>query len=203
MARIDNDKSAVTTQAQKPEPPKPEPAKQESKPETEQAAKPQPPPPKQEAKPAPKPAVVDAPGPKTEQKPTSTVPQSAKFPSGRKAKLPALGGTWAVRGDSTTDVADYVESGTHTSVVAEAFPGVSCTAQLARLQAKPYGRQAAKEQASAGQAWRMRLAGSDAPAIVACASTRTGSALVTLDVPDGTHPDLSELAWAMLGALAR
>lgn len=138
--------------------------------------------------------------------PTAQTPaaksQSARFPSGHSVKLPALGGAWTVSGDATTDIADYVEAGTHTSVTAEKYTGVSCNAQLVRLQAKAYGRQASKEQTRAGQAWRLRLAG-DAAAIVACASTRTGSALVTFDVSDGTHPDLSELAWTMLASFAK
>jgi hypothetical protein len=47
------------------------------------------------------------------------------------------------------------------------------------------------------------LPSSETPTIVACASTRTGSALVTLDAPDATHPDLSELAWMMLATLPK
>jgi len=205
-ARIDNDKAAVTKPAAKPDPaqvpvvPVVVPQK-----DAAQAPKPQPTQePKQDSRPAPtKPTIADTPAPKPEQKTPDATPQSAKFPSGRKVKLPQLGGKWEVRGDSTTDVADYVESDTHTSVVAEAFTGVSCTAQLARLQAKAYGRQATKEQASKGQAWRVRLASSDTPTTIACASTRTGSALVTFDVPDSLHPDLSELAWSMLAGLAK
>jgi outer membrane biosynthesis protein TonB len=202
-ARIDNEKAAVTTTT------KPAPA-QEPKKDPAPVAAPQPKPePKQDSKPAPtKPTISDAPAPAPKPeppapKPADATPLSAKFPSARKVKLPQLGGKWDVRGDSTTDVADYVENDTHTSVVAEAFSGVSCTAQLARLQAKAYGRQATKEQAGKGQAWRVRLPSSDTPTIVACASTRTGSALVTFDVPDSVHPDLSELAAAMLAALAK
>jgi hypothetical protein len=129
-------------------------------------------------------------------------PSVAKFPSGRTAKLPQRGGTWDVRGDATTDIAEYVDRGNHTSVVAEVFIHVSCAAQLARLQAKAYGRQAAKDQAGAGQVWRVRLPG-DSPSLVACAVTRTGSAMVTVDAPDASHPDLSELAWSMLGSLTK
>jgi len=203
-ARIDNDKAAITPakpqakQDAKPES-KPEakpPANVDPKPELKQETKPEP---KQEAKPEPtKVKVADTPAPALD-----AAPRDAKFPSGRKAKLPQLGGAWEVRGDSTTDVADYSESDTHTSVVAEAFTGVSCTAQLARLQAKAYGRQATKEQAGKGQAWRVRVPNSDVPMIIACASTRVGSALVTYDVPDGIHPDFSELASSMLAALAK
>jgi hypothetical protein len=179
-ARIEADKTtAPTGNAPKPEP-KPQPT------------------PKPEPAPTPKPEPAPAPKPE----PPPTPPVAAKFPSGRTIKLPALGGKWEVRGDAQTDVADYVDSGTHTSVVAEAFTNVSCTSQLARLQAKAYGRQATKEQARAGQQWRVTLPG-DAPTVVACAATRTGSALVTFDAPDATHPDLSEVAWTMLASLAK
>jgi hypothetical protein len=144
---------------------------------------------------------VDDTKPTPKPEPVAT-PRSARFPSGHSVKLPALGGAWTVTGDAATDIADYVENGTHTSVTAEKYTGVSCNAQLVRLQAKSYGRQAAKEQTRPGQAWQVRLAG-DAPAIVACASTRTGSALVTFDATDGLHPDLSELAWTMLASFAK
>jgi len=188
-ARIENDKStAPKAPAKQPEVVAPKP---EAKPEPKPEARPEP------AKPEPKPEPA-----KPEPAPTAK-PVSAKFPSGRAVKLPQLGGTWEVRGDATTDVADYVEGGTHTSVVAEAFAGVSCASQLARLQAKAYGRQAVKEQAGAGQSWRVLLPGSDGSAIVACAANRTGSAIVTFDEPDVTHADLSQLASAMLSALAK
>ena len=182
-ARIESDKSAV-----------PKPAPRQPAPETPPPA----PEPKPEVRPEPKP---EPPAPRPEPRP-DTAPVPAKFPSGRAVKLPQLGGKWEVRGDAATDVAEYVESDTHTSVVAEAFAGVSCGSQLARLQAKAYGRQAIKEQAREGQAWRVRIPG-DAPAIVACASSRTGSVLVTFDAPDASHPDLSALAWTMLASLAK
>jgi hypothetical protein len=178
-ARIENDKSAVPKSAV------PKPAPREPTPDLAAVKEPKP----------------DVPPPRIEPKPQPS-PAAAKFPSGRTVKLPQLGGTWEVRGDATTDVAEYVDGGTHSSVVAEAFGGVSCAAQLARLQSKAYGRQAVKEQARAGQVWQVRLPG-DAPALVACASARAGSVLVTLDAPDASHPDLSELAWSMLASLAK
>jgi hypothetical protein len=187
-ARIENDKSTAPGSSSKPE------AKPEAKPEPKPEAKPEP---KPEAKPEPKPEA--RPEPQPEAKPSSV---AAKFPSGRAVKLPQLGGKWEVRGDATTDVAEHVSDATYSSVVAEAFAGSSCASQLARLQAKAYGRHAIKEQARAGQAWLVRVEG-DTPMVVACASTRTGSAVVTFDAPDASHPDLAELAWAMLAAMAK
>ena len=156
--------------------------------------------PKPEPRPEPKPEAK--PEPRATPK-ANAAPVSGRFPSGRAVKLPQLAGRWEVSGDATTDVADYVEGGSHTSVVAETFTNVSCATQLARLEAKAYGRHAVKEQARPGQVWRVRLPSSETPTIVACASTRSGSALVTLDAPDATHADLSELAWMMLATLPK
>jgi hypothetical protein len=201
-ARIEIDKSRAPKAPAKPaanaEPrrePKPEPKsepKAEAKPEPKPETKPEP-------KAEPRPAAKQGEAVITKANPG---PVSGRFPSGRAVTLPQLGGRWEVRGDATTDVVDYVENGTHTSVVAE-VANVSCASQLARLQSKAYGRNAVKEQARSGQAWRVRLPSSEATTIVACAPVRTGSALVTLDAPDATHTDLSELAWTMLATLAK
>jgi hypothetical protein len=183
-ARIENDKSSVHA----PAPKEAAPEARAVKPEPGFAVKPA-------AKPEPKPDLKTDPGP-------DATAVSAKFPSGRAIRLPPLGAKWELRGDATTDVAEYVDGGNKTSVVAETFSGVSCAAQLARLQAKAYGREAVKEPARTGQAWLVRLS-TDSPAVVACASTRTGSAMVTFDAADASHPDVSELAWTMLAALAK
>jgi hypothetical protein len=194
-ARIETDKSAVPKATPTPKPPDKQPDVPALKPETKPLPPPPPPPePRRE-----EPVLKSQPKP---EPPADATPVSAKFPSGRAIKLPQLGGKWEVRGDTATDVAEYIEGITHTSVVAEAMAGVSCTSQLARLQSKAYGRQAVKEQARSGVAWRVSLPG-DSSAIVACASTRTGSAIVTFDAPDASHPDLSDIAWQMLASLAK
>jgi hypothetical protein len=191
-ARIENDKAAVPKSASKQQAPEGSVPASQPKPEPRPQPKPEP-------RPEPKP---EAPPLKPEPAP-DTAPVSARFPSGRAVKLPQLGGKWEVRGDAATDVAEYVEGDVHTSVVAEVFSGVSCASQLARLQSKAYGRDGVKEQPREGQAWRVRIPGSDAGAIVVCGSTRAGSVIVTFDAADGSHPDLSALAVAMLAGLAK
>lgn len=210
-ARIETDMSAIPKPAPKPAEPEVPALKSEPKPEPKPVSKPEPKPVSKpelkpdlrpEPKPEPRPELPVLKSQPAPPPPQDATPVSAKFPSGRAVKLPQLGGKWEVRGDASTDVAEYIESGTHTSVVAEAFTGVSCTSQLARLQAKAYGREAVKEQARAGLAWRVRLPG-DTSTTVACAATRSGSALITFDVADASHPDLSEVGWTMLAAIAK
>jgi hypothetical protein len=139
-----------------------------------------------------------------------------KFPSGRIADLPALGGTWRLSGSSTTDTADYREAPAKAppitaSATTRSFTGGTCDVQRKALLLRGDAEQladlplpGAKE---AGVAWALRFTRREESAThlvsVLCVPGATGGVLATADVVPADQTALSDhLAKLLLRMLA-
>jgi hypothetical protein len=143
------------------------------------------------------------------------------FPSGRKASLPSLPGTWRVSGGPDDDGLEYREAGAMLSLDVRGSRAVSCDQQATFVSKRAATVDVQHEAPSpklkheawlllwpSGAVWKASYATGGRYVQVVCVQAAAGSALVTLDEPDAGRlaQDVNDIAAAMtermVGAMA-